>query len=144
MDLTWGAILIVFGLLCWVGQTMSAFSPTLATRLGFIEPESDVDPFFFVLERGLAINDTIMSWTLPVAGILLVLDSPSWAYFGLVGGGMYLYFSAMGIISRLALKRRGIRIGKPKSLITAYLSLTLWGLIAVTTIIMAVEDLPLP
>jgi hypothetical protein len=103
-----------------------------------------VDPFFFVLERGLAINDTIMSWTLPVAGILLVLDSPSWAYFGLVGGAMYLYFSGAGIISRLALKRRGIRIGKPKSLIAAYVSLTLWGLIAVITIIMAVEDLPLP
>ncbi len=27
-----------------------------------------------------------------VAGVLLIADVHAWAYFGLVGGGMYLYF----------------------------------------------------
>ena len=122
---------------------MSAFLTPLATRLGFIEPESDVDRTFFVFERSLAVNDTIWTWTLPTAGILLIMNSPLWIYFGLVGGGMYLYFSGAGILSRLAMKRRAIRIGSQKAVAQAYVALTLWGLIGLVTIIMAVGRTPL-
>jgi len=81
---------------------------------------------------------------LPLAGILLVLDNAAWAYFGLVGGGIYVYFAGRGIAARLAMQRRGIRIGKPETLKTAYTALVLWGLVAAITIIMAVAELPLP
>ena len=59
MNLIWGAILIIFSLLCWVGQTISTFSPKVATRLGLTEPESDVDPTFYADVRGEAIWDTM-------------------------------------------------------------------------------------
>jgi len=142
MNIIWGAILTIFSLLCWVGQTISAFSPKVAAKLSLIESESDVDPMFYVDVRGESIWDTMILWTLPVAGILLMLNNLLWVYFGLVGGGMYLYFAGRGITVRLAMQRRGIRIGKPGTLKAFYVFLILWGLIAVVTIIMAVTELP--
>ncbi len=128
----------------FVGQVLTVFSPTVSASLGLSEPESDVDPTFFVDVRAEAIWDTIILWTLPLAGILLILNNPWWAYFGLAGGGMYLYFAGRGIAVRLAMQSRGISIGKPENLKLAYVALTLWGLIAVATIVMAVAALPLP
>ena len=110
---------------------------------GLTEPEADVDPTFYADVRGEAFWDMTILWTLPVAGILLVVNSTWWIYFGLVGGGMYLYFAGRGIAVRLVMQRRGIRIGKPETVKVVYVLLTLWGLIAVVTIIMAVAVLPL-
>jgi hypothetical protein len=111
--------------------------------LGLTESESGVDPTFYADVRGEAIWDTIILWTLPVVGILLILNNALWAYFGLVGGGSYLYFAGRGIVVRLAMQRRGIRIGKPGTLKLFYVFLTLWGVIAVVTIVMAAAALSL-
>ena len=144
MNIIWGAILTIFSLLGWIGQAITAFSPKVAVKLGVTEPESEVDPTFYADVKGESVWDTMILWTLPVAGILLMLNNSLWAYFGLVGGGMYLYFAGRGITVRLAMQRRGIRIGMPKTLAANYVFIILWGLIAVVTIIMAVAALPLP
>ena len=52
--------------------------------------------------RGEAIWDSVTLWTLPLAGVLLLLNNPLWVYFGLVGGGMYLYFAGRGLSRFLA------------------------------------------
>ena len=143
MNIIWGAILTIFSLFGWIGQAITAFSPKAAVKLGLTEPESDVDPTFHADVRGEAIWDTMILWTLPVAGILLMLNNSLWAYFGLVGGGMFLYFAGRGITVRLAMQRHGIRIGMPKTLASIYVFLSLWGVIAVVTIIIAVAALPL-
>ena len=142
MNIIWGAILTIFSMLGWRGQVITAFSPKVAVRLGITEPESDVDPTFYIDVRGESVWDTMILWTLPVAGILLMLNNSLWAYFGLVGGGMYLYFAGRGITVRLVMQRHGIRIGKPKTLAAIYVFLILWVLIAVVTIIMAVAAFP--
>lgn len=144
MNLIWGLILIILTLLGWLGQVVTLFSHPLAARLGVAEPESDVDPAFFADVRGEAAWDALVLWTLPLAGVLLVLDNAAWAYFGLVGGGMYLYFAGRGVAARLVMQRRGIRIGEPETLKTVYAALVLWGLAAAITIVMAVAELPLP
>jgi hypothetical protein len=144
MNIIWGIILIIISLIGWLGQTIAALSPTVAEKLGVTEPEADVDPTFYADVRGEAFWDTVILWTLPVAGILLIFNSPWWAYFGLVGGGIYLYFAGRGIMVRWVMQRRGIRIGKPETVKVGYVFLTLWGLIAIVTIIMAVAALPLP
>ena len=145
MNLIWGVILIIFTLIvCWMAQVINAFSPKLAARLGVTEPESDVDPTFFVDGRGEAIWDALILWTLPVAGTLLLLNSPWWAYFGLVGGGMYLYFAERMLVVRLLMRRRRIAIGKPETVKLYNAVLVLWGLLAAVTIIMAVAALPFP
>ena len=75
---------------------------------------------------------------------ILARPNPWWAYFGLVGGGMYVYFAGRGIVVRLAMQRSGIRIGAPKTVKLYLVVLGLWGIIGLVTIAMAMADLPLP
>ena len=139
MNLIWGATLTILTLIAWIGQTITAFSPNLGQSLGLTEPKSDVDPAVYADNRGEAIWDA----TIPIAGILLMLNNPIWAYFGLVGGGMYLYLAGRFIFTRLVIQRHGIHIGQLKTLELYYAIVTLWGIAAVVTIFIAVETLPL-
>lgn len=141
MNIIWGAILTTFSLIGWLGQTITTLFPQLAVKLELTERETDVDSTFYADVRGEAIWDMLILWILPVAGILLMLDNSLWVYFGLVGGGMYLYFAGRGIVVRFSMKRRGIRIGNPKALSVVYVFLILSGLVAVITIIMAAASL---
>ena len=141
MNIIWGIILTILSSIGYFGQVITAFWPDTAARLGLTEPESEVDPAFFADVRGEAFWDTAILWTLPVAGVLLILNSSLWPYFGLVGGGMYLYFAGRGILVRKEMQRRGIRIGTDDALKVAYVFLTLWGLAAVITIVMAIAAL---
>ncbi|UCH66745.1 MAG: hypothetical protein JSW63_06375 [Ignavibacterium sp.] len=141
MDIIWGILLIVFGLIGWGGQVLSALTPGFAEKLGLIEPEADVDPAFYADARGEAKWDSITLWTLPFAGLLIVLNNQLWIYFGIIGGSMYLYFAGRAIFTRLELKKRGVSIGKPELLKTYYIFVTLWGLIGLATIIKAVKAL---
>ena len=142
MNTLWGIILTILSSIGYFGQVITAFWPDTAARMGLTEPESEVDPAFFADVRGEAFWDTVILWTLPVAGVLLILNSSLWPYFGLVGGGMYLYFAGRGIVVRKEMQRRGIRIGTDDALKVAYVFLTLWGLAAVITIVMAIAVLP--
>ncbi|MDX2344595.1 MAG: hypothetical protein QNL12_13115, partial [Acidimicrobiia bacterium] len=63
-------------------------------------------------------------------------------YFGLVGGGMYVYFAGRGIFTRMALERRGFRVGTPQNLKIGYLMLLIWGAMGLITIAAAVIALP--
>ena len=145
MNLIWGAILVIFtGLLCWLIQVINTFQPDLAADLGLNEPEDEVDPAFFADTRGEAVWDVLTLWTLPLAGILLIVDNPLWAYLGLVGGGFFLYFAGRGLVVRGVMQSRGIQIGKPETVKLYRGVLTLWGSIAAVTIALAITDLPLP
>jgi len=74
----------------WAGQQLAVAGHT--PRAGLSEAEADVEPVFWADVRGEAAWDALMAFTLPAAGLLLLLDAASWAYFGLVGGRIYLYF----------------------------------------------------
>lgn len=75
--------------------------------------------------------------------LLLVLNNPVWVYFGLVGGGMYLYFAGRGTLVRRLMQQHGIRIGTPETLRVGYIFLTLWGIAAVIAIVMVIAAFPL-
>jgi hypothetical protein len=141
MDIIWGILLLVFGLIAWGGQLLSAFTPVVAEKFGLMEPEADVDTAFYADVRGEARWDSLTLWALPFAGILIILNSPLWIYFGMVGGSMYLYFAGRAIITRLELKKCGVRIGKPELLKTYYIFAAVWGLIGLATSIKAVRVL---
>jgi hypothetical protein len=141
MNIIWGIILTILSSIAYFGQTITAFWPGTATRLGLAEPEADVDPTFYADVRGEAFWDTVILWNLPVAGILLILNHPLWPYLGLVGGGMYLYFAGRVIVVRKEMRGRSIRIGTPETLKVANIFLTLWGLAAVVTMVMAIAAL---
>ena len=115
--------------------------PTSAQRWGLCEPEAHVEPAFWADVRGEALWDFFTLWTLVVAALLLILDHEAWPYFGLVGGGMYLYFAGRGIFTRIELRRRGARIGTPQGLTSAFVFLGLWALMGLATIAVATREL---
>jgi hypothetical protein len=143
MHIVWGVILTIISSIGWLGQLISTINPLLAARLGLTELESDVDPTFYADVRGEAFWDIFALWTLPAAGVLLLLNNPVWVYFGLVGGGMYLYFAGRGIVVRRFMQRRDILIGMPDTLKVVYVFLALWGIAAAITIVMAVAAIPI-
>jgi hypothetical protein len=131
----------VLSLLAWGGQVVSWRAPDLAVRLTLMEAEDDVDPVFWADLRGEAMWDAFTLWALVVAGGLLILDQSAWAYFGLVGGGAYLYFAGRGISARMALQSRGLRVGATASVKIGYVFLVVWGLMAMVTIAASVVAL---
>lgn len=143
MNLIWGIILVSVTLKVWIGQIIIAIAPKIAEKINIIEAETDVDKTYFLDMQGAAVWDSISLWTLPVAGILLILNNNLWVYFGLIGGGMYLYFVGRAISSNLTLHRNAVNIGRVKKLKIKLLILTLWAIIAIVTITMAVMDLGL-
>lgn len=143
MNVIWGVVLFIISSIAYFGQAISTFWPETAVRLGLTEAEADVDPTFYADVRGEAIWDTAVLWTLPVAGVLLLLNNPVWVYFGLAGGGMYLYFAGRGIVVRRVMQRSGVRFWTPQTLRVIYFFLALWGVTAVITIIMAIAAFPI-
>lgn len=143
MNIIWGITLTLISSLGWLGQVITAFWPETAVTLNLTEPETDVDPTFYADVRGEAYWDTAVLWILPVAGVFLLLNNAMWAYFGLVGGGMTLYFAGRGIAARKVMQHCGIRIGTPEAVKVNLVFLALSGLVAIVTIVMAIAALPL-
>jgi hypothetical protein len=142
MGILWGLVVVALSLLCWGGQAISWFAPATAVRLTLMEPEDTVEPTYFADVRGEALWDTLTLWTMLVAGVLLVLDVSAWAYFGLVGGGMYVYFAGRGIVTRRAIQQRGYRVGAAQNVKLGYVFLAVWGVMGLITIAAAVAALP--
>lgn len=138
----WGVTVVVLSALAWVGQFISWVAPDTAVRLSLMESEDSVEPTYWADIRGEAPFDAITLWTMVVAGVLLIFDNGAWAYFGLVGGGMYIYFAGRGIFTRVALHRRGFRVGNDTNLKLGYLLLAIWGVMGLVTIAAAVIALP--
>jgi uncharacterized membrane protein len=110
-------------------------------RCGLSEAEADVEPVYWADIRAEAPWDALTTWTLPVAGLLLLLGFSAWAHFGLVGGGVYVYFGGRGILQRLAMTQRGMRVGSKQNVRLAYLFLGVWALAGLVTIALAASDL---
>ena len=142
MNVVAGVVITLLALLAWGGQLLSRLAPERAAALGLCEAEDDVEPAFWADVRGEALWDALTLWTLVAAGLLLVLDEESWAYFGLVGGGVFVYFAGRGILTRLEMRQRGLRIGDPASVRTGLIALGVWGVMGLATIVAAVRALP--
>jgi len=110
MQIFSGIVIVALSLLCWGGQAIVCFAPATGVKLGLTEAEAEVEPTFWADLRGEALWDFLTLWTLVVAGVLLIIDDSAWSYFGLVGGGMYVYFAGRGVAARVAMRRRGLRI----------------------------------
>jgi len=141
MESIWGYCLTALGLIAWLGQLIYAISPTLGARLNVGEAASEVDAVVYIDARGEAIWDSLILWILPLAGVLLILQDPTWPYWALVGSGSYLYFSGRNLITLKMMQQRGIRIGTSNNIKIAYLFCSIWGLAALITIIVAITEL---
>ena len=137
----WGLFVAVLSFFCWGGQVVAYFAPDAGVRFGLADDPSEVEPAFLADARGEALWDVFTLWTLVVAGVLLAAGQEAWAYFALFGGGTYVYFAGRGVAARLAMRRRGLRIGNPGSVRVALIALSIWGVMAGITAIAAVVAL---
>ncbi len=137
MNIVLGIIVVTLSLLAWIGQALAFLAPSTAVRWQLMEAEDTVDPVFWADIRAEALWDTLTLWVMVAAGVALIADSSTWPYFGLVGGGIYLYFGGRGICARVTMTQRGLRIGEPKSVRVGIAFLALWTAMALITIVAA-------
>ena len=136
-----GILVVVLGLICWLGQSLVVCAPRVAVKLGVGEPEEDVDRSMYLFERfSQGIMDVLLTWMLPASALMMLLGNEHWPILALVGGGVYLYFPGVFSITRIVLKREGRKIGGPASQLTAYVLATLWTLSALWMIALAVAE----
>ncbi len=137
-------LVILLGLICWIGQTLVVFAPGIAEKLGVNEPEEEIDRSMYLYERySQGIPDFLLTWMLPASALMKLLEYELWPILALVGGGVYLYFPSVFSITRIVLKQDGYRVGRPASQLTAYVLGALWTLSAVYMIVLAVGEIGL-
>ena len=141
MNVLWGVVVTLLSVLAWGGQAVAWFSPATAVRWELAEAEEDVEPAFWADGRGEALWDTLTLWPMVVTGVLLIGNASSWTYFGLVGGGIYLYFGGRIVFTRVTMQRRGLRIGAPQNVRLGFIFGSVWAAMGLITILAAVASL---
>lgn len=141
MQLLWGIIVVTLSLLAWGSQFITWVAPRTGARFHFTASDDADEPSYWIDFRGEAPFASVTLWTMVVAGILMILDIEEWAYFGLVGGGMYVYFAGGAIFTRIAARRAGVPLGALPSHRMRYTLLMLWALMGLITIAAAVASL---
>jgi len=110
---------IIVGILCsslwliYAGQVISVVNFRLAQRLGLQEKQDNVDPLSSRLELSAARWDLLWLWTLPSAGILMLIDHPWWPFAAMIGGACYVDTGGREAAKALGLKQQGVRTGSP-------------------------------
>jgi hypothetical protein len=107
-------ILSLLGSIPLVGQLISSVDFELAQRLGLQEKDDETEPLFRRLELNAARWDLVVLWTLPVAGILMLLGHAWWPYATLVAGGVWVDAGGREIAKHVALRHQGIKVGTPR------------------------------
>lgn len=141
MRVLWGLIVVILSLLAWGSQFISWVVPRSRPRFALTNAENASEPSYWIDIQGEAPFDSVTLWTMVVAGALLILDISAWAYFGLVGGGMYVYFAGRAIFTGIAAEREGIPVGALKKHRIGYAMLFAWGLMGLITIAAGVVSL---
>ena len=114
MQLLLGWLLIIFPGILYVGQLISSVNFPLAQRLGLQENPKETDLLLQRAEKYTAYWDLVTLIWMPLAGVLMVMNSSSWPLFALLGGGIYLDTAGREAVKILSFKHEGIRIGAPK------------------------------
>lgn len=144
MVTTVGILVLILGLIAWIGQSLAFLAPSLAETLGVLEPEGEVDPTLYIIEsKAEALADVLLAWTLPASALLMILNHPLWPYLAFFGAGVFLYFSALITFSRFFLKSEGRKVGQPASEKAAYLFGGLWAVASIAMMVLAAIHLSL-
>ena len=110
---------IVVGVLCtslwllYAGQALSAVNPGLAVRLRLQDSGGDPDDLTHRLEMWTARFDVLTLWTLPVAGVLMLIDHSWWPYAAMIGGGAYIDGLGRYMFTILGLREKGVWTATP-------------------------------
>lgn len=111
MRIAFGIAALIIGSIGLVGQLISAVDFRLAQRLGFQEKDDNTDPLYRRLELNTARVDLLVIWTLPVAGVLMIIDNSWWPWMALIAGGVHVDVGVREIGKGRGLAAEGITIG---------------------------------
>jgi hypothetical protein len=106
-----GILALLVGSIVLVGQLISAIDYSLAQRLGLQESDEQTDPLHRRLELSTARWDLLVLWTLPLAGVAMLIDAHWWPWVALIAGGAYVDAGGREASKLLALRSEGVRIG---------------------------------
>jgi hypothetical protein len=115
---------------------ISVLDLQLAQRLGLQEGPESADPLFIRLEGWTARWDLAWLWTLPVAGVLILLDQAWWPFAAMIGGSAFIDTAGREGAKWFGLRRQGIAVGTPREQRTYVGGLTVMlvlGLLAAVT-----------
>lgn len=121
-----GIVWITAGLIVLVGQSVSVVNFRLAQKLGLQEKTTETDPLFRSLELNAARWDVLVFWTLPAAGILLLVGHPWWPFLALIAGGVCVDMAGREVAKTLGLSKHGVRTGSRRetSLYMGFMGIT--------------------
>ena len=115
-----GTLATFIGGLLYAGQLISSIDFALAQRLGLQEKADGADPLVARLELGTARWDLLSLWTLPMAGVLMLLGDPWWPCFGLIGGAVAADTGGREAAKVLGLLAHGVRFGATRDVRLAF------------------------
>lgn len=133
MRISLGIICLLFGGVGYLGQVISVINFPLAQKLGLQEKNDHAEKLFLNAERNTARWDFFVLWTLPVAGLLMLLNSPWWPHLSLIAGGVYLDAGGREFAKYFTLHKEGVKVGSTKDVKIAYGMYLLMGIVALFT-----------
>ncbi len=136
-----GGILFLLMWVVYLGQVVSVINLPLAQRLGLQEQPDTVDPVYARDAAGTARWDLLSMWTLPLAGLLMLLDSSWWPHLALIGGAVYVDTGGRQGIKLLGYRREGVRVGSSQAVDLAFGVYALFLVLGLLAIIVALFEL---
>ena len=134
MQLALGWAYLILGGLLYVAQVISSVDFRLAQQLGIQESPEETDSILQTAERYTALWDLVTLGWLPLAGLLMILDSPYWPLAGLVGGAIYLDTSGREAAKIISFRKEGVRLGPEKQqkvFFASYIVMAFMGLVLI-------------
>lgn len=124
-------ILVTLPGILFTAQLISSINFRLAQRLRIQEEPSQTDPIVQRAERYVAYWDLPTLVWMPISGVLMLMESPTWPIVGLFAAAIYIDASGREAAKILAFKREGLRLGSAKQhhfFLSTYLIMAVLGL----------------
>ena len=138
---TVGAVLALLMWPIYLGQIVSVVDLPLAQRLGLQGLADTIDPIYARDTAGTARWDVLSMWTLPVAGILMLIDSAWWPYVALIGGAIYLDTGGRQGIKLFGYRSEGVRVGTRQAVRRALAVYAVFVILGAMSIVIALIDI---
>jgi len=111
MTVALGVVSILVGSIVVGGQLISVLDFALAQRIGLQERDEETDELHRRLELNTARWDLFVFWTLPLAGVAMLIDASWWPWVALLAGGICVDTGGREAAKVLGLRAERVRIG---------------------------------
>lgn len=111
MTVALGIVALFVGSVVLVGQLVSGTDFSLAQRLGLQERDEGSDALHRRLELSTARWDLLVLWSLPLAGVAMLIDASWWPWVALIAGGICVDAGGREAAKVLGLIAQRIRVG---------------------------------